>query len=305
MRAMQAQKYGDPITLVELPVPAPAAGEVLVRVAAAGVNPVDWKAHAGHVASWFDDGPYVWGWDVSGTVEAVGEGVTAFAAGDEVYGMPRFPDLVGGYAEYVTAPVDAIAAKPAGLDHVGAAALPLAGLTALQSLDVAGVTAGQRVLVHAAAGGVGHLAVQLAKARGAYVVGTARAANHGFLRSIGVDEPVDYTVPGWLEALEKVDAVLDGMNDPALVAALKPGGVVVTLPAGLSPEMTEAAERAGVRATGHLVFPDGPGLRALTALVDAGTLRVEVAETLALEEVAKAHELVATGRTRGKVVLTI
>ncbi|WP_412541545.1 NADP-dependent oxidoreductase [Longispora sp. K20-0274] len=304
MRAMQAPKYGEPITLVDLPVPTPGAGEVLIRVAAAGVNPVDWKAHAGYIPDWFHDGPYVWGWDVSGTVEAVGEGVTAFAPGDEVYGMPRFPDLVGGYAEYVTAPVDAIAAKPAGLDHVAAAALPLAGLTALQALDLAGVTAGTRVLVHAAAGGVGHLAVQLAKARGAHVTGTARAANHDFLRSIGVDEPVDYTEPGWLDRIA-VDVVLDGMNDPALVAALQPGGILVTLPAGLSAEMAEAAKQAGVRATAHLVVPDGPGLRRFNALVDAGELRVEVAETLPLEDVTRAHDLVATGRTRGKVVLTI
>ena len=307
MRAIQAKSYGGPevLELVDLPIPSPVPGEVLLRVAAAGTNPVDWKARAGYVPHWFDDGPYVWGWDVSGVVEALGAGVTEFNVGDEVFGMPRFPDLAGAYAEYVTAPAAHLAHKPPALDHVHAAGLPLAGLTALQILDIVDVTAGQRVLVAAAAGGVGHLAVQLAKDRGAYVLGTARAVNHDFLRSIGVDEPIDYTTVDVGATVREVDVVLDGVGDESLLATVAPGGVIVPIPGGVSESFGSAAKEAGVRAVGHLVKPDGPGLARLAQLAQAGRLRVEIDQVLPLAEAAKAHQLLAGNRTRGKIVLSV
>jgi NADPH:quinone reductase-like Zn-dependent oxidoreductase len=218
--------------------------------------------------------------------------------------MPRFPALAGGYAEYVAAPAAHVIHKPDRLDHVQAAALPLAGLTALQIIDLAGIRAGQRVLVTAAAGGVGHLAVQLAKERGAHVLGTARAANHDFLRDLGVDEPIDYTAVDVPATVRDVDVVLDAVGDDALLATVRPGGAVVWIAGGAPDTLKTAADAAGVRVIGHLVQPDAPGLARLLDLYEAGRLRVEIARVLPLAEVATAHELLATNRTRGKIVLS-
>ncbi|HXV92701.1 MAG TPA: NADP-dependent oxidoreductase, partial [Pseudonocardia sp.] len=196
MRVITQLSTGGPEVLEpgEAPVPEPLPTEVRVRVEAAGVNPVDWKTRAGAgMARVIGPPPFTIGWDVAGVVDAVGPGVTRFEVGDEVYGMPWFPRQAGAYAEYMTAPSRHFALRPPGLSAVEAAAMPLAGLTAWQSLvDVAAVRPGQRVLVHAAAGGVGHLAVQIAKARGAQVIGTASAAKHALLAELGVDQPVDY-----------------------------------------------------------------------------------------------------------------
>jgi NADPH:quinone reductase-like Zn-dependent oxidoreductase len=179
----------------------------VVRIHAAGVNPVDWKTRAGHSRLRL---PFVLGWDASGVVAALGEGVTRFAVGDEVFGMPWFPRQAGAYADYLTAPSRHLARKPTRLSFIEAAGLPLAGLVAWQSLiDTAELQAGQRVLIHAATGGVGHLAVQIAKARGAYVIGTARAEKHDFLRSVGADEAIDYTTTDVYSVVRDVDVALD------------------------------------------------------------------------------------------------
>src|SRR3954464_1713765 len=196
MRVITQLSTGGPEVLEvgEAEVPTPLPTEIRVRVAAAGVNPVDWKTRAGAgMATVIGPPPFTVGWDVAGTVDAVGPGVTRFSVGDSVFGMPWFPRQAGAYAEFVTAPSRHFAHRPAGLSEVEAAGLPLAGLTAWQGLvDVAPLQPGQRVLVHAAAGGVGHLAVQIAKARGAYVIGTASRAKHDLLNDLGVDETVDY-----------------------------------------------------------------------------------------------------------------
>lgn len=306
MRAIVVSQWGGPgvLTETELERPEPGMGEILVRVHAAGVNPVDWKTReSGALIPW-GPVPQV-GWDVSGTVEAVGPGVTLYRAGDEVYGMPRFPQQAGAYAEYVTAPARHFARKPASLDHVGAAALPLAALTAWQALvDTAGVAAGQRVLVHAAAGGVGHLAVQIAKARGAYVIGTASAAKHGLLRELGADEVIDYRTTDFEDAVSDVDVVIDAIGGGYARRSLKvlrPGGHLVTLPGpeGI-PEDTE-----GVHAAWVLVEPDLGGLEEIAALVDGGLLKPVVDTVLPLEQAAKAHEIGELGRTTGKIVLTV
>ena len=210
MRAITQQTLGGPevLELVDLPQPEPAPTEVLVRVAAAGVNPVDWKVRMR--GGLLGEPPFTVGWDVAGTVEALGVGVTRFAVGDRVFGMPRFPREAAAYAEYVTSPSRQLARIPEGLSDVEAAALPLAGLTAWQALvETADVQPGQRVLVLGAAGGVGHLAVQIAKARGAYVIGTARSAKHAFLAELGADEAVDYSLGPVEDAVGDIDVVLD------------------------------------------------------------------------------------------------
>ncbi|MEU8778969.1 NADP-dependent oxidoreductase [Streptomyces sp. NPDC048606] len=306
MRAMVVTEFGDSEKMVEREVdrPEPGLNEVLVRVCAAGVNPVDWKTRrSGGLIEW--GAVPVVGWDVSGTVEAVGGGVTIFRPGDEVYGMPLFPRQAGGYAEYVVAPARHLAPKPAALSHVEAAALPLAALTAWQALvDTADVRPGERVLVHAAAGGVGHLAVQIAKARGAYVIGTASAGKHELLRSLGADEVVDYREVAFEDAVSAVDVVLDGLGGDTAERSLKvlrPGGRLVTLP---GPDALPA-EPGDVRADWVLVEPDHLGLREIAALVEAGSLKPLIDTVLPLERAAEAHGIGELGRTTGKIVLTV
>jgi len=310
LRAIQVERFGGPevMRLVEVDRPAPGPGEVLVRVAAAGVNPVDWKVRSGASGEWFGRPPYIPGWDLAGVVEAAGPDVSAPVVGAEVLGMPRFPKQAGCYAEYVAAPAAELTVRPPELDWTAAGGLPLAGLTALQVLDVAGVASGQRVLVHAAAGGVGHLAVQLAKARGARVTGTARADKHPFLRELGADETIDYTAVPFDEAVKDVDVVVDPIGgDTSLrsLRVLRPGGILVLIVGQASEEALAAARAAGVRFERHLVHPDGPGLVRLADLARQGELRVAVERTLPLDQAARAHELGERGRTQGKLVLSV
>nr|WP_053142061.1 NADP-dependent oxidoreductase [Streptomyces ambofaciens]CAJ89396.1 putative dehydrogenase [Streptomyces ambofaciens ATCC 23877] len=306
MRAVVVERWGGPQELGEREIerPEPGLSEVLVRVHAAGVNPVDWKTRAtGALIEWGTQ-PAV-GWDVSGTVEAVGPGVGVFRPGDEVFGMPLFPRQAGGYAEYVVAPARHLARKPAGLTHVEAAALPLAALTAWQALvDTADVRPGERVLVHAAAGGVGHFAVQIAKARGAYVIGTASAAKHALVRELGADEVIDYRSVRFEDAVSDVDVVLDGIGGRTAersLRVLRDGGRLITLP---GPDDVPVA-REGVRASWMLVEPDHHGLREIAALVERGGLKPVVETVLPLGQAAKAHEIGEQGGTTGKIVLTV
>ncbi|MFE0106266.1 NADP-dependent oxidoreductase [Streptomyces sp. NPDC059009] len=311
MRAIAAPSWGAPdvLTPVEVDRPEPGLTEILVRVHAAGVNPVDWKIRAhGTIVPWEPQTPIL-GYDVSGTVEAVGPGVTLFAPGDEVFGMPRFPEQASAYAEYVTAPARRFVRKPEALGHVEAAALPLAALTAWQSLvDTAQLRSGQRVLIHAAAGGVGHLAVQIAKARGAYVIGTARADKHAFLKGLGADELIDYTTTDFATAVRDVDVVLDGIGgdygDRSL-PLVRPGGHLVTLPSPDDLPSARAAAERGVHLGWTVVEPDSAGLQAVARLVEEGKLRVEIDAVLPLEEAAQAHARGEEGRTRGKIVLRV
>ncbi|XVV07934.1 NADP-dependent oxidoreductase [Actinosynnema sp. CA-248983] len=308
MRAISQDRLGGPDVLHEVtrPVPEPGPTEVLVRVHAAGVNPVDAKTRAN---GGFLTPPFVLGWDVSGVVERVGFGVTLFAPGDAVIGMPRFPHEAGAYAEYVVAPSRHFVRKPAALDHPHGAALPLVGLTAWQSLvETADVRPGQRVLVHAGAGGVGHVAVQVAKARGAHVIATASAAKHDFVRSLGADEVVDYTAVDFAEVVRDVDIAFDTVGGDVgarSVPTVKPGGIVVTILGRSQDTLNAAAAGTGVRTAAVLCEPDRHGLLALADLVERGALHTELDTVLPLEQAAKAHELLETGRTRGKIVLTV
>ncbi|MEU3365421.1 NADP-dependent oxidoreductase [Streptomyces pseudogriseolus] len=313
MRAVTISEFGGPevLTPEDVARPEPLPTEVLVRVHAAGVNPVDWKTRVGQGMAGLQTFPLILGWDVSGVVEQVGFGVTTLRPGDEVYGMPWFPRAGGAYAEYVTAPARQWARKPATVDHVHAAALPLAALTAWQILvDTAHVQAGQRVLVTAAAGGVGHLAVQFARHLGAHVIATASAARHPWLKDLGADETIDYTTTPFEEAASGVDVVVDLVGDEhdrtstRALKTLSPGGLLIAVPSGVSPALAAAAEEAGVRATGFLVEPDGPALARIADLIDAGEVSVEVEKTFPLAEAAAAHAHGEAGHTRGKLVLT-
>ncbi|MET8810525.1 NADP-dependent oxidoreductase [Streptomyces sp. NPDC004549] len=309
MRAISQDEYGTPEVLkeTELPRPEPGPSEILVSVRAAGLNPTDWKHRAHRV--FLDRLPLVLGWDVSGVVEAVGYGVTLFKPGDEVFGMLPYPHGVGAHAEYVTGPARAFTHKPASIDHVQAGALPLAALTAWQALvDTARVQPGQRVLVHAAAGGVGHLAVQIAKSLGAYVIGTASAPKHEFLRSLGADEVIDYRSVDFRDAVRDVDVVLDPLSGDTRVRSLdvlRPGGVLVSLLPGADPEEGAKAEARGVRVETLLVEADQAGMKALAELAASGALRAHIEEVFPLPEAAKAHALGETDRTTGKIVLVV
>ncbi|MEV5895939.1 NADP-dependent oxidoreductase [Nonomuraea fuscirosea] len=314
MRAVTIKEFGGPdvLTVADVARPEPLPTEVLVRVRAAGVNPVDWKTRVGHGMAGLQTFPLILGWDVSGVVEEVGFGVTTLAPGDEVYAMPWFPRAAGAYAEYVTAPARQWARKPATLDHVHAAAVPLAALTAWQALvDTARVQAGQRVLITAAAGGVGHFAVQFARHLGARVIATASAARHPWLKELGADEVIDYTATPFEEAVEGVDVVIDLVGDgqdrtsTRSIDVLRPDGLLVAVPGGVSPELAQAAETAGVRVTPFLVEPDGPALATIAGLIDAGQVAVEVEETFPLDQAGAAHTRGEAGRTRGKLVLTV
>jgi NADPH:quinone reductase-like Zn-dependent oxidoreductase len=307
MRAISQDVLGGPEVLkeVELERPTPGPTEVLVRVHAAGVNPTDWKHRARKI--FLPDPPFVLGWDVSGVVEEIGYGVTLHKPGDEVFGMLKYPEGVGSHAEYVTAPSRYFVRKPANIDHVQAGAIPLAALTAWQALvEAADVQPGRRVLIHAAAGGVGHLAVQIAKARGAYVIGTASAPKHEFLRGIGADELIDYRETDFAEAVRDVDVVLDAIGGDygeRSVPLIRRGGVLVSIVLS-KPSKIDPAEY-GVTWKQLLVEPDQYAMRDIARMVEAGELRAEIDTVLPLEEAAKAHERGETGRTTGKIVLIV
>ena len=303
MKAIRIHQYGGPevLTQVEMQRPAPGPNEVLIKVQAASVNAVDWKMRAGHVKEIFPlTFPATLGWDVSGTVEEAGDKVTQFKRGDEVYALLKG----GGYAEYATAEEAVVARKPRTLDHVHAAAVPVAGLTAWQALfEVAQLSAGQKVLIHAAAGGVGNFAVQFAKARGAYVIGTASSKNQTFLHELGVDQVVDYSKTRFEDMVRDVDVVLDtigGDTQERSFKVLKKGGILVSIVQLPSPEL---AAKYGVRALFYGAHASSSGLAEIATLIDNGNVKPVVETVLPLADARRAHELIESGHTRGKIVL--
>ncbi|MFF4322943.1 NADP-dependent oxidoreductase [Streptomyces sp. NPDC001568] len=307
MRAVIQKSFGGPevLEVVETDRPAPLGGEVLIRVHASAVNPVDVAVRSGAYPL-LGEPSFGVGWDISGVVEEAGPGAR-FKPGDEVFGMPFFPRAATGYAEYVAAPSRQVARKPAGLDHVHAAAIPLAALTAWQGLvDAAGLHEGQRVLIHRAAGGVGHFAVQIAKARGAHVIAMASAPRHEFLRGLGADEVIDYRTTDFTQEVKDVDVVFDSSSEGTRsLAVLRPGGTLVSIMEHWNQALAAQVAAAGRHFAGISVEPDYASLEAIAALVDAGRIRPHVARTFPLAEAAKAHELVGSGRVQGKVVLTV
>ena len=308
MKAVCIYGYGDPSVLVyeDAPRPHPDDGEVLVRVHAAGINPVDWKVREGHLKEMLHHTfPLVLGWDVSGVVAGVGAHIAHLKVGDEVFSRP---DIArdGAYAEYLVIKESEVALKPKSIDHIHAAALPLAGLTAWQTLfDAAGLQPGQRVLIHAAAGGVGHLAVQLAKWKGAHVIGTAAAHNHAFLRELGVDQAIAYDTQRFEEVVEPVDVVLDTIGGDVQARSwkvLKRGGILVSV---VSPPSGEIADAQGVRQAFVFIQPNAAQLTEIAQLVDAQRLKVVVETVLPLSDATRGQELSERGHQRGKIVLRV
>ncbi len=308
MKAVRIHSYGGPQVLVHEEVlrPQPEQGEVLVRVKAAAVNPVDWKIREGYLKEMLPHSlPLTIGWDVSGVVEETGSGVTRFKIGDEVFSRP---DLLrnGTYAEYVVIKEAEVAFKPESVDHLHAAAIPLAGITAWKSLiEAAGVAPGQKVLMHGAAGGVGSYAVQLAKWRGAHVIATASIHNHDYLHGLGADEVVDYRAHRFEESVHDVDAVFDtigGETQERSWRVLKKGGILVSI---VAPPSEETAAAHGLRQAFVFIQPDAAVLAQLAMLVDARKLRTYVEKVLPLYEARQAQELSQEGHVRGKIVLKV
>jgi len=307
MKAIRIHQYGGPEVLaqVEMQRPSPAANEILIKVKAASINPFDWKVRAGHMKDFLPLAlPATLGADVSGTVEEVGPGAARFKRGDEVYASLGLEG--GGYAEYTVAKETIVAGKPSTLDHVHAAAVPVAGLTAWQALfEVAQLRAGQKVLIHGAAGGVGIFAVQFAKERGAYVIGTASSKNQAFLRELGVDKVIDYQQTRFEDVVHDADVVLDtigGDTQERSFKALKKGGILVSI---VQPPSEELAAKYGVRAVFYGGHPSSSDLAEIGRLIDSGKAKVVIETVLPLVEARRAHELSQSGHARGKIVLKI
>ena len=304
MKAIVIDEYGnnDVLNYADVDRPKPGAGEVLVKVHAAGVNPVDWKIRGGMGKRLGLTLPIMLGGEIAGTVEQLGDGVGGFAVGDAVYGM--VPS--GGFAEYAVAKTGGIAAKPPSLDFVSAAAVPLGALTAWQAMfGLGNLVGGQRILITGASGGAGSLAVQLAKAKGAHVIATASGRNEAFVRGLGADEFVDYTERPFEEVVKGVDVVFDAVGGDTFARAfhaLRKGGFLVTSVAFPS---DEKAREFGITAGRVFCKPNADQLAAVSELVAAGKLKPHVATVLPLADVRKAFELSESGRTRGKIVLRI
>jgi NADPH:quinone reductase-like Zn-dependent oxidoreductase len=308
MKAVRIHNYGGPDVLryENAPRPKPPAGEVVVRVHAAGVNPIDWKVREGHMKDfWPHTFPLILGWDLSGVVEELGKGVSRFKIGDEVYSLSD-PTRNGAYADYIVVREPELALKPKSLHHPRAAAVPLAALSAWQSLfDTAQLQPNQRVLVHAGSGGVGHFAVQLAKWKGAYVFATASTKNQDLLRSLGVDEPIDYTQQRFENVARNIDIVLDTIGDDTQGrswSVLKKGGVLVSL---VQPPSEEKAKKLGVRAALLGAQPNGAQLAKIAKIIDSGQLAPVIDRILPLSEMRRAHELSQAGHTHGKIALRV
>jgi NADPH:quinone reductase-like Zn-dependent oxidoreductase len=312
MRAIQQTEWGslDTMKLVDVLRPEPLPTEVLVRIKAAGVNPIDYHTAVGRGYMNALSLPHIPGWDISGVIEEVGFGTTRFKVGDEVFGFPRFPRAAGGYAQYVTAPSRQLVHKPATISFEQAAAGALAGVTAWQMLmDVAKIGPQSTVVVNGAAGGVGHLAVQIAKAVGANVIAVARSEKHDFISGLGADRTIDYTTTVVTDEVNDADVVLEfagGDTTIPMLKALRGGGLLIS--ARKLPdiaEIREAARKLGVRATSFVAEPDYAALEQLCALIERDALKVDVSSVVPLERAVEMLERIPQGGLVGKTVLTI
>ncbi|HYI34599.1 MAG TPA: NADP-dependent oxidoreductase [Glaciibacter sp.] len=315
MRALVIDRTGDAdeLHLADVPAPVAVMDELLVRVVAAGVNPIDAKTRAGGGASGvIPSYPAILGADFSGVVVQSPYETFPLQPGDEVYGMARVPRITGTYAEYVPVTSLSVARKPSTLSHTEAAAVPLAALTAWGMVVTAAEAGpGQRMLIHAGSGGVGHFAIQFARAAGAHVVATGSTRNLDFLRELGADEVVDYAQERFEDVVSPVDTVIDLIGNvhdntgTRSLSVLRPGGLLVNAPTGSWPTLLEDAAAAGVRATRHRVAPDARTLDEITLLIEAGTVRVHIDRVFDLADGAEAHRELENGHTRGKIVLRV
>ena len=315
MRAMVIEETGGPdmFRVAEVPRPTRVNSEVIVRIVAAGINPIDAKTRAGRgVSGAIDRWPSVLGYDFSGVVVEAAFEAHPLQPGDEVFGMASVPRYSGSYAEYATVSTLSVLPKPAGLSHVEAAGVPLAALTAWGMVaDLAKAHDGQRMLIHAGAGGVGHFAVQFAAYFGAHVVATGSARNLDWLRELGAAEVIDYTETRFDEALSDIDVVIDlvgNVHDDTgtrSLTVMRPGGLIVNAPTGSWPTLLEDATAAGMRTTGFKVAPDASTLAVIARLLESGDICVHIDEVFDLADVAAAHAKLEQGHTRGKIVLRV
>ena len=315
MRAVLLDRFGDTggLRLADVTRPVPVVGELLVRVVAAGMNPVDITTRSGAgEAAGVSAFPAVLGHDFSGVVVSAPYEAFRLQPGDEVYGVSAAPRATGSFAEYVTVPAQQVAPKPKVLSHAEAAAVPLAAITAWGAVvELAKAHEGQRILIHAGAGGVGHFAVQFAAYFGAHVIATASGRNTGWLRELGASETVDHTTIRFEDVVAEVDTVIDLVGDrqdhtgPRSLDVLRPGGLLVNVPSGSWPTLLDDASRAGVRATTYRMVPDAATLAVIGRLINSGDVRVAVQEVFPLDRIADAQRLVEAGHVRGKVVVQI
>jgi NADPH:quinone reductase-like Zn-dependent oxidoreductase len=308
MKAVRIHEYGsvDVLKTEEVPVPSISEDEVLIKIFAASVNPVDWKIREGKLR-WrnLHHLPLILGWDLSGIVEKIGKDVRKFKVGDEVYSRP---DIArdGSYAEYIAVKEDIVALKPKNLSFEEAASIPLSGLTAWEALVTnANIQAGQKVLIHAASGGVGSIAVQIAKSFGCYVIGTTSEKNVDLVKNLGADEVIDYRSQDFAKLLNDIDVVLDtvgGQTQLDSFKVLKQGGYIISV---INPISEEEAQKHNVRIGYIFVKSNGETLSRLAQLVDSGKIRPVVGKIFTLDEIKQAHELSQSGRAVGKLVIKI
>lgn len=313
MQCITYERFGeaDVLQVSRTPLPVPAAGEICVRVAGIGLNPIDWKTRKGlgFAARQIENHlPWVPGYDMAGEVVAVAGDVTTLSVGDRVMGMIGFPDRGGACAEYAVARADELIIVPEELDLASAGGLPLAALTAWQALfEVGDLKPGQKVLVHAGAGGVGHFAVQFARVRGAHVIATASDSNRDFLAELGVHEVIDYSAMDFVDECYGLDLVLDligGDTGKRSLHTLGERGVLVTIPTVTADDIITEAEKLGLKAHGMTVRPDVFHLEEIAELIEDGDVRVHVEKAYPLADAARAHEHLQGGHVRGKLILT-
>ncbi len=312
MKAIVLKGFGGVENLVnsEIEVPEISDHEVLVKVKAFSINPVDIKTRMGYgLASRLKEfSPMILGWDISGSVSRTGKSVTSFSPGDEVFGMVNFPGIGKAYAEYVAAPDSHLALKPSNITHEEAAAATLAALTAWQIVKLkSGINHGDRVLIHAAAGGVGHFAVQMSKYLGAYVIGTASAKNSEFVLGLGAAECIDYENQRFEEVVKNIDFVLDTIGGDYIdrsLNVLKKTGKIISIPSGAAESVKEKAAARGLTGETFRVWSDGQNMQEISDLMKAGIVKATVSRIFEYMAIQSAHLLIETGKTRGKIVLT-
>ncbi|WP_293266902.1 NADP-dependent oxidoreductase [Neptunomonas sp.] len=312
MKAIRIHTFGGPEALLfeEVPKPQLKVDEVLVKTHAAGVNPIDWKTcSGGGAAPFIGDLPFIPGWEFSGTIIACGADVSGFQRGDKVFGFIRFPNAAGCYAEEIAAPANQISLLPKGCDLTASAGLSLAGLTAWQALfDKGQLHPKQKVLILAAAGGVGHLATQLAKWKGATVIGTASKNNQLFLTQLGCDQVIDYNQQQVGSSLQDIDLIIDGVGGQTAIEALsclKASGTMVTLPSVTKDEVIAAGEKLGVNVLPLRVEPNAEQLNSLAELSACNQLTLNISSTYPIESISDAFQDIASSHTQGKVILTL
>lgn len=311
MKAIILKDFGgvENLAITELEQPNIKPEEVLVAIKAISINPIDVKTRAGKGVAGLlkDEQPIILGWDISGIVEEVGSEVTSLKKGDEVFGCISFPKSGKTYAEFVAAPASELAIKPNNISHEEAAAATLAALTALQALsNYATIRPGNKVLIHAASGGVGHYAVQIAKQMGAYVIGTSSLLNKDFVLSLGADEHIDYKAEPIENVLKDIDFVLDtigGDTIDASLAVMKTGATIVSIPSGLNEQVVDKAKASGKKGYTMKMKPDGEGMKIIAGFLKDGILRSHVSKTFSLDQMPAAHLQLESGRTVGKVVV--